>query len=205
MTARAIADITDALRVRLEAAVGAGQVYVGPPVAEDVGDRRLALFLFHVVPNQAMRNEPHLVAGPAGPDDPFVETDAIPLDLRYLLSVFRTTGAGNGNVGDPDELLTLGAAVRALHAAPTIDTSQVPGQTVRVTPEPTTMEDLSRVWGLLPQTSYRTSVVYLASPVLVTLDPPLVGRPVTERRHRLGVVEAPPGRVGAPPLGWEEP
>jgi hypothetical protein len=67
------------------------------------------------------------------------------------------------------------------------------------------MEDLSRVWGLLPQTSYRTSVVYLASPVLVTLDPPLAAERVSERRHRVGVVDSPPGRLGAPPAGWAEP
>ena len=50
MTADAIALVTAALQARLESAVGVGKVYVGPPVAEDVADRKLALFLVHVVP-----------------------------------------------------------------------------------------------------------------------------------------------------------
>jgi hypothetical protein len=199
MTADAVALVTAALQARLESAVGVGKVYVGPPVAEDVADRKLALFLVHVVPSPALRNEQVLVPRPGDADGPLVATDALALDLRYLLSVFRSTGAGPGGGADPDELLTLGAAVRALHERPTVD--DVPGQTVRVTPEPCTVEDLSRIWGLLPQSSYRTSMVYLASPVLVTSAPPVRDDRVTERRYRAGVLPDPPGplaeRVGA--------
>lgn len=201
MTADAIALVTAALQARLENAVGVGKVYVGPPVAEDVADRKLALFLVHVVPDAAMRNHQVLVPLPGDADGPLVETDALALELRYLLSVFRSTGAGPGGAADPDELLTLGAAVRALHERPVIDPSQVPGQTVRITPEPSTVEDLNRIWGLMPQASYRTSMVYLASPVLVTSDPPVGDARVTERRYRAGVLPDPPGllneRVGA--------
>ena len=39
------------------------------------------------------------------------------------------------------------------------------------------MEELSRVWGLFPQTSYRTSMVYLVSPVAVSVDPEETGVP----------------------------
>jgi hypothetical protein len=169
MSANAIAQITDAFRARLETAVGPGQVYVGPPIAEDVGSRKLALFLFHVLPNQAMRNEIHYVPASTDPEDPFVEANAIPLDLRYLISAFRSTGTGNGGLADPDEMLNLGAAIQQLHAHPDIDSSEVPHQLARITPEPYTMEDISRVWGLMPQTSYRTSMVYLVSPVFVAL------------------------------------
>lgn len=201
MTADAIALVTAALQARLESAVGVGKVYVGPPVAEDVADRKLALFLVHVVPDPAMRNHAVLVPRAGDADGPLVETDALALDLRYLLSVFRSTGAGPGGAADPDELLTLGAAVRALHERPVIDA--VPGQTVRITPEPCTVEDLSRIWGLMPQASYRTSMVYLASPVLVTSDPPASEARVTERSYRAGVRPDPPGplseRVGALP------
>ena len=115
MTADAIALVTAALQARLESAVGVGKVYVGPPVTEDVGDRKLALFLVHAVPNQALRNGQVLVPRPGDADGPLVETDALALDLLYVLWVFRSAGAGPGGAGDPDELLTLGAAVRALH------------------------------------------------------------------------------------------
>jgi hypothetical protein len=197
MSANAIALITDAVRGRLEAAVGAGRVYVGPPVAEDVGDRRLALFLFHVLPNQAMRNESHYVAASTDPQDPFVEVNAIPLDLRYMVSAFRATGTGTGGTADADELLSLGAAIQQLHAHPDIDASQVPHQLARITPEPYTMEDLSRVWGLMPQTSYRTSMVYLVSPVFVGLEPSPVSPKVMEHEYRHGSLANPVGPTGA--------
>lgn len=190
MSADAIVRVTAALQARLATAIG-GPVYVGPPNAEDVASRTLCLFLFHVVPNQALRNDPYYVARPGDTTGPLVEADALPLDLRYLVSVFRSAGAGTGGLGDPDELLTLGRAVRALHDQPVIDDAHVPGQVVRITPEPYPMEELSRVWGLFPQTSYRTSMVYLVSPVSVALDPPPAGPAVRERTSRQGQIEVP--------------
>ena len=78
----------------------------------------------------------------------------------------------------------------------------MPGQTVRITPEPCTVEDLSRIWGLLPQSSYRTSMVYLASPVLVTSDPPAGDARVTERRYRAGLLPDPPGPLSEQVGAW---
>ncbi|GAA2756211.1 DUF4255 domain-containing protein [Actinopolymorpha rutila] len=183
MSAEAIALVTAVLQNRLAAAVG-GPVYVGPPIAEDVGTRTLSLCLYQAVPNQELRNERHYVASAGDPDGPLVEAAALPLDLRYLVSVFRS--AGTGGMGDPNELITLGQAVRALHEQPFIDDAQVPGQLVRITPEPYTVEELSRIWGLFPDSSYRTSMVYLLSPVTVTLDPMPAGPAVVERTSRQG-------------------
>jgi hypothetical protein len=188
MSADAIARVTAVLQIRLAAAIG-GPVYVGPPVVEDVGSHTLSLFLFHIVPNPALRNERHYVERPDDRTGPLVEAEALPLDLRYLVSVFRKAGAGGGGLADPDELLTLGKAVQALHGQPSVE---VPGQLARVTPEPYTMEELSRVWGLFPQTSYRTSLVYLLSPVFVALDPPPAGPRILERTSRLGSLEGAP-------------
>ncbi|OLT00496.1 hypothetical protein BJF90_34865 [Pseudonocardia sp. CNS-004] len=120
MSADAIARVTVALQNRLASAI-AGPVYVGPPIPDDVGARKAALFLFHVVPNQALRNEPHYVARPSDPAGPLIEAPALPLDLRFLVSVFRTAGSGGGGVSDPDELRTLGLIVQTLHERPFID------------------------------------------------------------------------------------
>lgn len=187
MSADAIARATAELQDRLSAAIG-GPVYVGPPIVDDVADRKLSLFLFHVVVNQALRNERHLVAGSNDPGDPLVEAEALPLDLRFLLSVFRSTGPGPA--ADPDELVTLGLAVHALQADPTIEVGPV---AARVTPEPYPMEELSRIWGLFPRASYRTSMVYLVSPVYVALDPAVPGSPVRRRTVRPGAFSAAAG------------
>jgi hypothetical protein len=178
MTAQALYEVTDALRVRLESAVGEGQVYVGPPDGEDVGDRLVSLFLFHIDPNRDLRNTP-FIAVSEDPDDPAIEIDAHPVDLRYLISVFRT--GGNGGTAEPAELLNLGLIMQTLRAQPTLLGPVVGEQVVRVTHEPYPMEEMSRVWGLYPQTFYRTSVVYLVSPVFIALEPTSSGPPVVER------------------------
>lgn len=207
MTADAIFAVTEALRIKLGVAIrddqaGADQVYVGPPVAKDVGTRRLSLFLFHLEPNRDLRNAEHLVTPALDGDQPRVEADALPLDLRYLLSVFRP--AGDGGAADADELNTLGLAIQALHAEPTLRGPGLDDQVVRVTPEPYPMEEMSRVWGLFPETSYRTSMVYLASPVFVSVDPEPAGPRVLERTLRSGPSTDPPdlfadrSRRGAP-------
>ena len=202
MSSDAVALVTAELRSRLEAAVGE-QIYVGPPVAADVnaGGHPLALFLFHIVPNLEQRNRPQHVPRSTDPLDPLVEVNGLPLDLRYLISVFRTDGGGGG-LADPSELLTLGQAIGELHARPTIDGSQVPNQLARITPEPYPMEEMSRVWGLFPQTSYRTSMVFLVAPVYVSLAPIPPAPRVLERYDRYGpfadqpVLDAPVGSGG---------
>lgn len=187
MSADAVAVVTAELRARITAVLGVDSVYVGPPIVEDVGSRSVSLALYNVVPNQALRNERHYAPPPGNGAGPLVETDALPVDLRFLVTVFREAGVGGG--GDPDELLTLGGVMQALHAHPVVD---VPGQLARITPEPCSVEELNRIWGLFPQASYRTSVVYLVSPVMITLDPRAAGPPVLERRTRQGVLEDAP-------------
>lgn len=184
MSANAIYDVTDALRLRLEQAVGVGEVYVGPPVVADVGDRRACLFLFHLEPNRDLRNADHLVTRASDPTGPLVTTNALALDLRFLLSVFRK--AGNGGQADHNELLTLGLAMQALQIDPNLSGALVPGQEVRLTLEPYPIDEVNRVWALFPDTSYRTSVVYLATPVFVTAEPGPDGRRVQERTLRAG-------------------
>ena len=127
------------------------------------------------------------VAVPGLSKEARVWLDALPLDLRFLITVF-----GTGQV----PLTTLGQIVRALHADPTLAGQGMKGQVVRVTPEPYPMEELSRVWGLFPQDVYRTSVVYLASPVMVEAAARPRGRPVQERRQKGGLSSGLPSPFG---------
>ncbi|SUS04683.1 conserved hypothetical protein [uncultured Defluviicoccus sp.] len=195
MTAFAIAATTDALRGVLEQAIGANQIYVGPPITAQVATRRASLFLFHLEPNVELRNQPRLGAPPpTGPaTQAAAELNALPLDLRYLITVFRTTGTGPE--ADPNELTTLGQIIQALHATSTLTGSRLNDQTVRLMPEHYSMEELSRVWGLFPQGAqdfYRTSIVYLASPVFVEAATFPFGPPVVSRTPRMGVSTEPP-------------
>lgn len=186
MSADAIADLTSAIRNRIEDAVGQSTVHIGPPVSSDLtGGESITLFLFHLEPNRDLRNVEHLVDPPGGgPDDLLVPSDALPLDLRYVISVFRRPS----NAIDPVELRLLGQLVQALAAQPTYTDPVLPGQSVRLTPEPYPMEEMSRVWGLFPTTPYQSSIVYLAAPVFITYATPAAAAPVVGRRLDGGVL-----------------
>ncbi|MET1133296.1 MAG: DUF4255 domain-containing protein [Aeromicrobium sp.] len=186
MSADAIADLTSAIRNRIEDAVGQSTVHIGPPVSADLtAGESITLFLFHLEPNRDLRNVEHLVDPPGGgPDDLLVPSNALPLDLRYVISVFRRPS----NAVDPVELRLLGQLVQALAAQPTYTDPVLPGQSVRLTPEPYPMEEMSRVWGLFPTTPYQSSIVYLAAPVLITYATPAAAAPVVERRLDGGVL-----------------
>jgi hypothetical protein len=190
----AIFDTSLALKRRLEEAVMGG-VYVGPPVRTEMGDRGVALFLFHIEPNRDLRNTPRYAPpapGPASAANP--ELNSIALDLRFLIAVFRTAVPGGG--GDPDELLRIGQIVRHLHANPVLGDAALAGQTVRVTPEPHSIDELSRIWDVFQAESYQTSMVYLATPVWVDAGFIAGGPPVQSSRISSGL-SADPQRLFA--------
>ncbi len=195
MSQTAIIDTTQALRVRIGQAVGGTvRVHVGAPIAAELGQARVSLLAFHIEVNANLRNgEWHAsppALGPAGA--PGAVTNALPLDVQYLITVFRDPP----DAGEPNELETLGRVMRELHERPNLSGEFMNGQTVRVTPLPYSMEEVSRVWGLFPQDAYRTSVVYLASPVVVEVGPLQNGPPVREHTQRSGVDRGAPSIAG---------
>jgi len=194
MSVDAIGRVTQAMRGIIRARLAGSDVdtpiFLGSPgLRADGSDALISLFLFHLEPNREMRNAPRAVAT-AGATD-LLPQDALPLDLRYLISFFRSDAAT-----DTDDLLRLGNVIAALHASPTISESQVPGQSVRVTPEPYPMEEISRVWGLFSNKQYVTSVVYLASPVFIDAAAARRGGPVVSRRLDSGHSAAAPDIFG---------
>lgn len=193
MSREAVRTVTLALQNIIHNGLGGGgvpddMVFVGPPLPALVGARPVSVFAFHIEPNKELRNTVRLVD--AGGSDPRAQ-QALPLDVRYLISVFRQASAS-----DPNELLRMGEVIAALHSNAIIGGALVPGQKVRLSPEPYPMEELSRIWGLFPSSPYATSMVYLASPVYIdaaTLDQ---GAPVDSRRLDSGVSAAPPDVLG---------
>jgi hypothetical protein len=68
-------------------------------------------------------------------------------------------------------LRVLGFAMQALQSMPEITGAAVNHEAVRLTLEPLTTEETSRIWALFPTANYRTSIAYVASPVWI--DPAL--------------------------------
>lgn len=174
MSAEAILQVTNAIKSRLDAAMaeavaGTGHTpttaYVGPLDDADAASAGLVLFLYRVLPNQNLRNVPHTVSvsspAPGAPVFRSLE-NALALDLHYILTVGPRQQAG-----EPESLRRLGFAMRALNDAPMLVGSAVGGETIRISLDSATTEEMSRVWALFPTANYRTSVLYLASPVWI--------------------------------------
>ena len=170
-----------------------------PDKAGDAGqeDAVVSLFLLAVSPNEQWRNQDV----PRGPR-------RIGLDLHYLLS-FR----GDETAFVPQRML--GAVVAALHARPVLTRDTISAavgadgaasplapsdladqlESLTVSLEPISIEELSRTWSVLLQVPYDLSVVYLASAVLIDAAPEIpAARPVRED----GVVITVGPRAGAP-------
>ena len=173
MKADAILRVTEAIRTRLEAALASsgvpGTVFVGPLDDADASGAALVLFLYRVIPSATLRNREHRVAT-SGTPPVVVYQNSLPLDLYYLLTVGTRPGAS-----EETPLRALGFAMQALQADPELTGNPVDQETVRLSLEPLTTDESSRIWALFPTANYRTSIAYLATPVWI--DPPLAPVP----------------------------
>lgn len=198
-----------AFKARIEDAIGTGQVHVGAPPA-DAPDGSLALVLFDIQPNAALRNVPRfaspIASGPV--TAPPVPIETIAVDLRFL--IFAARSGSESFAADPEELKQLGRIVAAFQADPVLDATHLANftpppaapnlvfdeQIVRVSLESYALDDWNRVWALFPDRTFRTSLAYLATPVYIRCAN-AVGYPrVQSRETRPGVLaETPKGRA----------
>ena len=167
MSANAVIDVSNELKKRLESALlrsaVPGNVFVGPLDDADAAGAALVLFLYRIVPNPSLRNREHSVVSETPPPPLVVFQNALPLDLYFLITVGTVAGAS-------EEILlrALGFAIQELQGNPDLT---IRDQVVRLSFEPLTTEEASRIWALFPTANYRTSIAYLATPVWI--DPVL--------------------------------
>lgn len=184
MSADAIFNVTLALKARLDAALdGAGAVFVGPLDDPDAKGAALVLFLYRIAPNASLRNSEHRVISAVPPNELIVYDNSLPLDLHYLVTV----GTLPGLAEDP-LLQLLGRTLRALNDDAVLTGLKVGHEAVRVSLEPVSTEEMSRIWTLFPTANYRTSLAYIATPVWIDpFDPPVSAARVIEDRLDAGV------------------
>ncbi len=179
-----LATVTAALRLKLENALSADindiqfTVTVGRPDEpnENNAGARVNLYLYQTTPNAAWRNADLPTRDPRGA---LLQRPRLALDLHYLLTFY-----GDESNLEPQRLL--GSALRALHAGPTLTRAQIEAavvsadypflatsnlgdeiESVKFSPIPLNLEELSKLWSVFFQTTYNLSVAYMASVVFI--------------------------------------
>lgn len=161
-----------------------------PTPPNGVGEKKLHLYLYQVTPNAALRNADTPTRDANGR---LKKQPQVALDLHYLLSFY-----GDEQQFEPDRML--GAVVRDLRASPilqrdvitnaiashtpTLDGSNLADaiEHVKFTPEPLSLEELSKVWSVFMQTPHALSVAYQGRVVLIESDEDIRATlPVLER------------------------
>lgn len=202
----AIATVTASLVRYLQGAVGAdvGNAVVtavrpdGPN--SGVPEVGVNIFLYQATPNVAWRNHD---LPTRRPDGSLNQRPQIALDLHYLLTFY-----GDETLLEPQRIL--GSTVRALHTRPVLTRQEIRSavaanaflagadladevETVKFTPQPLTLEELSKLWSVLFQTTYTLSMAYDASVVLITADsaPSMVQPVLTPAIHVFPGVTSP--------------
>jgi hypothetical protein len=189
MKGNAIRQVTDALFDRLKAALTAstvpGTVFVGPLDDPAASGAALILFLYRIEASTALRNREHRVPSGTPPPSPsvLVFQNSLPLNLYFLVTV----GTKVGTTTEETLLGALGYVMQSLQSDPDLTGPKIDHDTIHVSLEPLSTEEISRIWALFPTANYRTSVAYLATPVWI--DPPapdLIAPPVIQDQLNAG-------------------
>jgi len=212
-------------RMQLPAGAVPTVVTVAPPRSEATDGAaekaRVNLFLYRVTENGALKNQE--LPGRASSNG--YGHPPLSIDLHYLLTAYGSTVEEDDDfVDETRSHLLLGSAMRVLHDYPVIteelrtstgdpilDTSlQSEFESVKLTLDPISLEDLSKVWTALTlpyraSAAYKVNVVQIESrrplrSVRPVAEPPAAGPRVTVlpmRRPRIAALAA--RRPGDPP------
>jgi hypothetical protein len=139
------------------------QIALLSPAEANASGVRLTLFLYSIAPTGELRNEMEIPGN--GPDD---EPVSLPLNLFYLLTAFSPPQDPTNR--SLDSQLLLGQAMRVFFDNGILTGSLLRGdlprdEELRLTLQPITIEDLTRIWSVFPETALQPSVSYLVTPV----------------------------------------
>jgi hypothetical protein len=168
-----IADIEETLLELLRADMAAinipaNQILSISP-SDAVGrDVRLTIFLYSVIETPSLKNEQPQFKSTTERIYP-----PLALDLYFMLTCHPNGAESDLNRRSSEERHILGRVMRVLYDNGILSGSALRGELAGTTEElrislnPITLEDLTRIWSVFPETPYRTSVSYLVTPVRV--------------------------------------
>jgi hypothetical protein len=142
--------------------------------APNADQARLSLYLYQVTPNAHINNHPMIAAGPGRQQHP-----PLSLNLYYLLTPVCQM--------PEDNLVVLGRCAQILAANATIQAAFLDSwlrpdpPEVRVTINPVSLEELTRIWNAFSE-AYRLSMCYVVQAVSIdSAQAPQEEPPVSER------------------------
>lgn len=189
---RAIATVTQALITRLDEQAkdpftGINVTAAAPDAASKGALPAISVFLYQVSPNAALRNADLPARGAGGE---LVQRPRAAVDLHYLITT-------HGELFEPQFLL--GIVIRTLHAFPLLTRQEINAASiltgsafgdevdlVKFTPNPLSLDELSKLWSLFFQPKYALSVTYNASVIFIEgSEAAAPALPVREHRVRV--------------------
>jgi len=178
MSTNAIQLVVDALVKRLKDGGVIGDIVIGTPDTDPAKAASVSITLVRATPSATLRNHERRTLPTDEAQPPAVLEGAVPLDLSLLLTFNKPVDSAQ------TELTAMGKVVQILELDPVIGPQEVPEQEARLSLEPASTEELSRIWAMYPSSSYRLSLLYLLTPVWV--DPPpsaRAARVMKDQRH----------------------
>ena len=166
------------------------QIALLSPAEANASGVRLTLFLYSISPAAEYRNELEIPGNTLDEEldalgNRVPRAASLPLNLYYLLTAFSPPQ-------DPTERslesqLLLGQAMRVFFDNGCLTGSLLRGSLprdleLRLSLQPITIEDLTRVWSVFPETALQPSVSYLVTPVILRSDRRRGGARVVSRQ-----------------------
>jgi hypothetical protein len=159
----------------------------------------LTLFLYKVLENPYLKNQDFTSSPPKANGTITRQAPPLTVDLYYLLTAHTGADLFESHRALSRAMRVLydngilqGSRLRA-HAP---DAGLTADSILRVTLNPITMEDMTRIWSVFPDTPYEISVTYLVTPVAIESERQLTTAPVVDQKHEHGQFDSAPEGVG---------
>lgn len=192
---RTIRDVSETLLDLLKNGLGTTSIALASP--KNAGTNLLTLFLYQVLENPDLKNaEPPAL--PLASGELRQPLPPLTLDLHYLLTAHPTDQLqAHEALGRAMRVFFEHGVIRgSLLRADNPTTGLTPDSLLRLTLNPTTTEEMSRIWGVFADTPYAISVAYLVTPVPIQSEVVLSTAPVLDQVHEYGQI-AREAEVGA--------
>jgi hypothetical protein len=192
MSVEAIGDVSDTLVNLLKSNIDdfsdeTQDVIIASPtdIPQQPAKTEIALYLYSIIENPDLKNEERLRI-----DHKTSRRSPLSLDLYYMLTVYPvfSNDANEQHGHNLSAHRTMGRAMRVFYDNGILAGSMLRGtllnsaQELRITLNPITVEDLTRIWSVFPEASYRTSVCYLVTPIRIDSVDVATAQRVVERQ-----------------------